>query len=158
MVQLQVWWISQQQRTSVSTRDIIVIYIILLKRSFANPRPLAIKKGILVLVRGKSKLLVILGWIRWCCVPTEQDTILIILISLILFLIELVEPLTSTRKVPRVLCTQMCKLWRMNIKLIRVTVRRHVIWDNVHRSHLVLLFPLHPPILEPNFDLSFRQA
>ena len=28
----------------------------------------------------------------------------------------------------------------------------------VHARHLVLLLPLHPPVLEPNLDLPLRQA
>lgn len=30
--------------------------------------------------------------------------------------------------------------------------------DDVHRCHLVFLFPLHPTVLEPDLDLSLRQA
>ena len=33
-------------------------------------------------------------------------------------------------------------------------VHRH----GVHGRHLVLLLPLHPPVLEPDLDLAFRQA
>lgn len=40
-----------------------------------------------------------------------RGAILIVLVSLILFLIKLIEPLTSIRKtMPRVLCGQMCEL------------------------------------------------
>ena len=28
----------------------------------------------------------------------------------------------------------------------------------VHAGHLVLLLPLHPPVLEPDLDLSLRQT
>ena len=28
----------------------------------------------------------------------------------------------------------------------------------VHARHLVLLLPLHPPVLEPDLDLTLRQA
>lgn len=108
--------------------------------------------------RGKSKLLVILSRIRWCSVTSEQNTILIILISLILFLIKLVESLTSTRKVPRVLCTKMRKLGWMDIELVWMPIGRHVVRNDVHRCHLVFLLPFHPTVLEPYFDLSFGQA
>lgn len=96
--------------------------------------------------------------ILWTIRITKQwiATILIILISLIWFLIQLIESLTSTRKVPRVLCTQMCKLWRMNIKLmIRMTIRCHMIRYNIHWCHFMFLFPFHSTILKPNLDLSF---
>ena len=43
-------------------------------------------------------------------------------------------------------------------ELVRVTIRRHVVRYNVHARHFVLLFPLHPPILEPDLDLTFSQA
>ena len=33
-------------------------------------------------------------------------------------------------------------------------VHRH----RVHARHLVLLLPLHPPVLEPDLDLPLRQA
>jgi len=33
-----------------------------------------------------------------------------------------------------------------------------VVGDNVHALHLVLLLPLHPPVLEPDFDLALRQT
>ena len=33
-------------------------------------------------------------------------------------------------------------------------VHRH----GVHAGHLVLLLPLHPPVLEPDLDLSLSQA
>ena len=33
-------------------------------------------------------------------------------------------------------------------------VHRH----RVHARHLVLLLPLHPPVLEPDLDLTLRQA
>lgn len=102
----------------------------------------------------RSELLRILGRIR----TAEYCRVLIVLVSLIRFLIQLIESLTSTRKVPRVLCAQMGKLWRMNIELVRMSVRWHVIRYNVHRSHFVLLLPFHPTVLEPDFDLSLGQA
>lgn len=43
-------------------------------------------------------------------------------------------------------------------ELVRVAIRRHVVRNNVHARHLMLLFPLHPSILEPDLDLTFRQA
>lgn len=47
----------------------------------------------------------------------------------------------------------------MDIELvIGMAVGAHVIWHNVHRCHFVLLLPLHAPILEPDLDLSLRQA
>lgn len=52
----------------------------------------------------------------------------------------------------------MGKLTRMQVKLIRVTVWGHVIRNDIHTGHLVFFFPFHPPILEPNFDLSFCQT
>ena len=33
-----------------------------------------------------------------------------------------------------------------------------VVGDNVHALHLVLLLPLHPPVLEPDFDLALCQT
>ena len=44
----------------------------------------------------------------------------------------------------------------------RVLVRQgrmHLVHGHgVHGGHLVLLLPLHPPVLEPDLDLPFRQA
>jgi hypothetical protein len=37
-------------------------------------------------------------------------------------------------------------------------VGRHLVRNDIHTGHLVLLFPLHPPVLEPDLDLPFRQA
>lgn len=87
-----------------------------------------------------------------------RGAILIVLVSLILFLIKLIEPLTSIRKtVPRVLCGQMRELRGMNVELsVRVAVGRHVIRHDVHRGHFVLLFPLHATILKPEVDGNLR--
>ena len=57
-----------------------------------------------------------------------------------------------------VLCGQVCELAWVGRELVRVAVRRHVVRYNVHARHLVLLFPLHPPILEPDLDLPLREA
>lgn len=46
----------------------------------------------------------------------------------------------------------------MQIKLIGVTVRRHMIRNDIHTGHLVFLLPLHPPVLKPNLYLPLRQA
>lgn len=100
----------------------------------------------------RSELLRIL--FRIATIAAKQSicrTILIILVSLILFLIKLIESLTSIRKtVPRVLCGEMSELRGMNVELgVGMTVWRHVIGNNVHRGHLMLLLPLHTTILEP---------
>lgn len=86
-----------------------------------------------------------------------RRAILIVLVSLILFLIKLIEPLTSIRKtMPRVLCGQVRELWRVNVELsVRVAVGRHVIGYDVHWSHFVFLFPLHAAILEPKRDAAW---
>lgn len=71
----------------------------------------------------RSELLRILGRIRMIEYGVIR-IVLIILVALIWFLlIQLIESLTSTRKVPRVLCAQVRKLRRMNIELIWMTVR-----------------------------------
>lgn len=57
-----------------------------------------------------------------------------------------------------VLCGQVSELAWVGRELVRVPVRRHVVRYNVHARHLVLLFPLHPPILEPDLYLTFRQT
>lgn len=57
-----------------------------------------------------------------------------------------------------VLCGQMSELAWVRRELVRVAIRRHVVRNNVHAGHLMLLFPLHPSILEPDLDLTFRQA
>lgn len=46
-------------------------------------------------------------------------------------------------------------------ELVRVAVGlRHVVVvrNDVHAGHLVLLLPLHATVLEPDFDLPFRQT
>lgn len=57
-----------------------------------------------------------------------------------------------------VLCGQMSKLAWVRGKLVGVAVRRHVVRHNIHARHLVLLLPLHPAILEPDFYLPFGEA
>lgn len=57
-----------------------------------------------------------------------------------------------------ILSCEVSKLTRMQIKLIGMTIGGHVIRNDIHTGHLVFLFPLHAPILEPYFDLSFREA
>ena len=57
-----------------------------------------------------------------------------------------------------VLCGQVSELAWVGRELVRVAVRRHVVRYNVHARHLVLLFPLHSPILEPDLYLTLRQA
>lgn len=52
----------------------------------------------------------------------------------------------------------MSKLTGMQVKLIRMSIWGHVIRNDIHTGHLMFLFPLHPPVLEPNFYLPFRQA
>ena len=37
--------------------------------------------------------------------------------------------------------------------------RVHLVhWHGVHAGHLVLLLPLHPPVLEPDLDLALGEA
>ena len=31
-------------------------------------------------------------------------------------------------------------------------------WHGIHARHLVFLFPFHPPVLEPDLDLSLCQT
>lgn len=57
-----------------------------------------------------------------------------------------------------VLCGQVGKLAGVGRELVRVPVRRHVVRHDVHARHLVLLLPLHTPILEPDLYLTFREA
>lgn len=57
-----------------------------------------------------------------------------------------------------VLCGQVGELAGVGRELVRVAVRRHVVRHDVHARHLVLLFPLHSAILEPDLYLTFRQA
>lgn len=54
--------------------------------------------------------------------------------------------------------SEVCKLARMQVKLIRMSVRGHMIRNDIHTGHLMLFFPLHPAILEPDFNLSFRKT
>lgn len=53
-----------------------------------------------------------------------------------------------------VLCGQVSELTRVGRELVRVAVRRHVVRHDVHTRHLVLLLPLHTPILEPDLYLT----
>ena len=46
----------------------------------------------------------------------------------------------------------------MGVMLVRQRGVHLVHRHRVHRRHLVFLFPLHPPVLEPDLDLTFRQA
>lgn len=57
-----------------------------------------------------------------------------------------------------VLCGQVSELAWVRRKLVRVSVRRHVVRYDVHARHLVFFLPLHPPVLKPDLDLTFRQA
>lgn len=57
-----------------------------------------------------------------------------------------------------VLCGQVSELAGVGRELVRVPVRRHVVRHDVHARHLVLLLPLHTPILEPDLYLTFRQT
>jgi len=34
----------------------------------------------------------------------------------------------------------------------------HVVWNDIHTGHLVLLLPLHASVLEPDFDLALRET
>lgn len=52
----------------------------------------------------------------------------------------------------------MCKLARMQVKLIGMSVGRHMVRNDIHTGHLVLLFPFHPSILKPDFDLPLCEA
>lgn len=52
----------------------------------------------------------------------------------------------------------MSKLTMMQIKLIRMTVWGHVIWNDIHTGHLVFLLPFHSSVLKPYFYLSFCQT
>lgn len=47
---------------------------------------------------------------------------------------------------------------RVGRELVRVPIRRHVVRHDVHARHLVLLLPLHTPILEPDLYLTFRKT
>lgn len=57
-----------------------------------------------------------------------------------------------------VLCSQVSELTGVGRELVRVSVRRHVVRHDIHARHLVLLLPLHTPILEPDLYLTFRKA
>ena len=48
----------------------------------------------------------------------------------------------------------------LQVRVVLVGERRvHLVHGHgVHRGHLVLLLPLHPPVLEPDLDLPLRQA
>ena len=48
----------------------------------------------------------------------------------------------------------------LQVRVVLVGERRvHLVHGHgVHRGHLVLLLPLHPPVLEPDLDLTLRQA
>ena len=48
----------------------------------------------------------------------------------------------------------------LQVRVVLVRERRvHLVHGHrVHRGHLVLLLPLHPPVLEPDLDLPLRQA
>lgn len=131
-------------------------------RRFNSTQPINCGHQIITSAGGfvlRSELLRIL--FRVTTIATEQSirgTVLIVLVSLILFrLIKLVESLASIRKtVPRVLCGQMRELWRVDVELgVGVTIRRHVVRDDVHRSHFVLLFPLHASVLEPKRIIDY---
>jgi hypothetical protein len=57
-----------------------------------------------------------------------------------------------------ILSGEVGKLARMQVKLVGVSVRGHVIRNDIHTGHLMFFFPLHPPILKPDLYLSFGQA
>jgi hypothetical protein len=57
-----------------------------------------------------------------------------------------------------VLCGQVRKLARVRGELVGVAVGRHVVGHDVHAGHLVLLLPLHAPVLEPDLNLALGQA
>lgn len=113
-------------------------------------------KAINVVLR--SELLRILFRITTVAAKQSIRRFLIVLVSLILFLIKLIEPLTSIRKtMPRVLCGQMRELWWMNIELsVRMAIRWHVIGNDVHWGHFMFFFPLHASILEPTRGKAFE--
>ena len=48
----------------------------------------------------------------------------------------------------------------LQVRVVLVGERRvHLVHGHgVHRGHLVLLLPLHPPVLEPDLNLALRQA
>lgn len=52
----------------------------------------------------------------------------------------------------------MRELARMQIELIRMSVRGHVIRNDIHTGHLMFLLPLHAAVLEPDLDLPLGQA
>ena len=57
-------------------------------------------------------------------------------------------------------CPQVRRVTNLEVRMVSVgkggvhLVHRH----RVHARHLVLLLPLHPPVLEPDLDLSLSQA
>ena len=59
---------------------------------------------------------------------------------------------------------QFWKLWKVDyyLEMWMVTIRQgrvHLMHGHgVHAGHLVLLLPLHPPVLEPDLNLALRQA
>lgn len=52
----------------------------------------------------------------------------------------------------------MRELARVKVELIRVAIRIHMVRHYVHRRHLMFLLPLHTSVLEPDLDLSLREA
>ena len=42
--------------------------------------------------------------------------------------------------------------------VVMVMVHHRMVLHHVHGGNLVLLLPLHAPVLEPDFDLTLRQA
>ena len=52
----------------------------------------------------------------------------------------------------------MCKLARDHVKLVGMSIRGHVVWNDIHTGHLMFLLPLHPAILEPNLNLPLGEA
>lgn len=52
----------------------------------------------------------------------------------------------------------MRELARVKVELVRVAIRIHVVRNNIHRSHLMLLLPFHASVLEPDLNLPFGEA
>lgn len=71
---------------------------------------------------------------------------------------SLINQLSAVRKIPLILCGEVRKLTRVKVELVRVAIRIHMVRDDVHRCHLMLLLPLHAPVLEPDLYLSLCQA
>lgn len=63
--------------------------------------------------------------------------------------------LKKTSQHKPILSSKVSKLTMMQVKLIWVSIRGHMIWNDIHTGHLVFFFPFHPSILKPDFDLSF---